>query len=467
MGYWISYLGVGYGGELRPYFGDGGVLLFALPVVIAGLLVPALCAAGLRLDARAALRAVRAGARAGRADRDDGRLPRGHAASQSVELHVQPLPSGPVPAHDLQGRPAGRARAWRSSPACGRRAPRERLLFVVLAVVACWPLVRGQAIDDQLPGTTSPRAWQQAADHVDADASGTAAPSSCPASCTPTTTGAGRSTRSSRRSPTKPVATRNAVGYADLRATDLLWTVDALVQQRRAVPGPAGPAAGPDERAHRGRRRRRRPRPQRRRPAPRRPTPRPARQRPSALGAPRAACPAAGRSARRRAAAGARVGSPGRARPGAASSRSGRRPVVDGSAKGSPPPAALGRPGRPPTPADARRPDADPPRRAEVVITDSNRRRVLRRRRGSRRTSGRRSPRTRRRRSTRRCSTRSASGRDAQTVAVYDGIEAVRAPSSPGFPQFPEHGRSRRSTATRRRTGRPTARWCRAATRST
>ena len=28
---------------------------------------------------------------------------------------------------------------------------------------------------------------------------------------------------------------------------------------------------------------------------------------------------------------------------------------------------------------------------------------------------------------------------DAQTVAVYEGIAAVRAPSSPGFPQFPEH----------------------------
>ena len=39
----------------------------------------------------------------------------------------------------------------------------------------------------------------------------------------------------------KPVATRNAVGYADLRATDLLWTVDALVQQRRALPGQLDP----------------------------------------------------------------------------------------------------------------------------------------------------------------------------------------------------------------------------------
>src|SRR3954447_21545110 len=46
MGYWISYLGVGYGGGLRPYFGDGGVLLFALPVVLAGTLVPAFALTG-------------------------------------------------------------------------------------------------------------------------------------------------------------------------------------------------------------------------------------------------------------------------------------------------------------------------------------------------------------------------------------------------------------------------------------
>src|ERR1700754_3298440 len=46
MGYWVSYLGVGYGGTLRPYFSDGGALLFLLPVVIAGTLVPALALMG-------------------------------------------------------------------------------------------------------------------------------------------------------------------------------------------------------------------------------------------------------------------------------------------------------------------------------------------------------------------------------------------------------------------------------------
>jgi arabinofuranan 3-O-arabinosyltransferase len=47
MGYWVSYLGVGYSGTLRPYFGDAGVMLFKTPVVLATLLVPALAVAGL------------------------------------------------------------------------------------------------------------------------------------------------------------------------------------------------------------------------------------------------------------------------------------------------------------------------------------------------------------------------------------------------------------------------------------
>ena len=72
------------------------------------------------------------------------------------------------------------------------------------------------------------------------------------------------------------MAVRYAVPYADLRAVDLLWTVDGLVQQRRALPGQLGPlldllsarsvvAGADDDRAgsgavaRRGRRRRARP----------------------------------------------------------------------------------------------------------------------------------------------------------------------------------------------------------------
>src|SRR4051812_34458534 len=42
MGYWPSYLGVGYTDTLRPYFGDSGTLLFNPLVLVASLLVPAL-----------------------------------------------------------------------------------------------------------------------------------------------------------------------------------------------------------------------------------------------------------------------------------------------------------------------------------------------------------------------------------------------------------------------------------------
>ena len=114
MGYWISYLGVGYGGELRPYFGDGGVLLFALPVIVAGLLVPALALTGFAWSRKDrygpfALLLVLVGLLV------DGRgLPGGHPAAAGVELHVQPLRPRPVPAHDLQGRPAGGDRARRA-----------------------------------------------------------------------------------------------------------------------------------------------------------------------------------------------------------------------------------------------------------------------------------------------------------------------------------------------------------------
>src|SRR5437588_258568 len=46
MGYWPSYLGVGYGDKLGPYFGDSGTMLFNLPVVAASLIVPGLAIAG-------------------------------------------------------------------------------------------------------------------------------------------------------------------------------------------------------------------------------------------------------------------------------------------------------------------------------------------------------------------------------------------------------------------------------------
>ena len=44
----------------------------------------------------------------------------------------------------------------------------------------------------------------------------------------------------------RPVAVRHAVPYADLHAVDLLWAIDALVQQQRAAARPAAAAAAAD-----------------------------------------------------------------------------------------------------------------------------------------------------------------------------------------------------------------------------
>ena len=38
MGFWTSYVGVGFGGVLRPFQGSAPALLFAAPVVLAALL---------------------------------------------------------------------------------------------------------------------------------------------------------------------------------------------------------------------------------------------------------------------------------------------------------------------------------------------------------------------------------------------------------------------------------------------
>ena len=54
-------------------------------------------------------------------------------------------------------------------------------------------------------------------------------------------TGAAPSTRSCPRSSKRPVAERTEVPYSDLRAADLLWTIDGLVHQGRLLPGQLSP----------------------------------------------------------------------------------------------------------------------------------------------------------------------------------------------------------------------------------
>lgn len=439
MGYWISYLGVGYGGELRPYFGSGGVMLFALPVVIAGLLVPALALTGFAWTRRHpygpfALLLVVVGLIVMTAGFPEGTPLR--RASNFTYNHVVPVQflrttykAGPLVVVGLAVL-AGLGAA---------RVPRRVWLVgaLVLPLLASWPLVRGRAVDDQLLWDRIPTAWEDAAAHVDATV-GDGRAVVLPGQLYAYYDWGGTIDPILPALASKPVATRNAVGYADLRATDLLWTLDALVEQRRALPGQLDPlldlmgartvlAGADDDRTRSGAA-----------PAaeaadmldqlgphdvgwgPVEPRPRAA----GTLGAPRALPQVR---------AWDRPDAPGlvRVEPREVAT------VVDGSAEGL---AGLG-PFQPDLGSVAYASDVptEAIRRArEVVITDSNRRRVLVPSRMAQNAgpvlAADEAP-----------SVDAAvvdpfaEGPDAQTVAVYDGIAGVRAPSSPGFPQFPEH----------------------------
>src|SRR4051794_9978457 len=242
MGYWISYLGVGYGGTLRPYFGDGGVLLFALPVVLAGLLTPALALTGFAWTRKHpygpfALLLVIVGLLIMSAGFPEGTPLR--RASNFTYNHV-------VPVQFLRTTyKAGSLVLIGLAILAGLGAqgiPRKALLGValVLPLVASWPLIRGRGVDDQLLWDGIPAAWTDAARHVDAtagDGRGVVLPGQLYAYYT----WGGTIDPILPVLADKPVAVRNAVGYSDLRATDLLWTTDALVQQRRALPGQVDP----------------------------------------------------------------------------------------------------------------------------------------------------------------------------------------------------------------------------------
>ena len=210
MGYWTSYIGVGYGG-LRPYTSDAGVMLFWPPVVIATLLVPA-AALGSHLLARGwrygpfCLLLVLAGAVIVMVGFPDGTPLR--RAALGVYFHVQPVQflrttykAAPLIALGLTLlAAAGAGPAWAR---LGRRRIAAAALGLLVVALAAWPLVAGQGdrADDELEGApggvdgrrrpTSTRGSRAAA-----------ARSSSPASCSAGSAGAAPSTRCCPPSPT-------------------------------------------------------------------------------------------------------------------------------------------------------------------------------------------------------------------------------------------------------------------------
>ena len=256
MGYWTSYIGVGFGVS-RPFFSDGGTLLFS-PLVVGASRPPALAVAGFVRARRLSygpflLLLVLVGAAIETAGFPDGTPVRG--TMDWIYHHIFVLSfmrttnkAAPLVAVGVAGLLGiGSAHALRRIRALdGVRVRRAGLVaapvvVVALLVLAALPLIRGQAIDTQLSYKKIPAAWTQAAQGLDRTLPANARAIVLPGQIFGYYTWGGTLDAILPRLTSKPVAVRYETPYSDLHAVDLLTTVDDLVQQNRLVPGELTP----------------------------------------------------------------------------------------------------------------------------------------------------------------------------------------------------------------------------------
>ena len=251
MSFWLSYVGIGFNGRAIPYFDDQHTLLFSLPVVVATLLVPAVALGGfvwtrrwrygpffLGLALIAAL-VTQAGFPDGTPLRHGLTFAYNHFVSlRFLRASYKAAPLLAVALACLAGVAAGQA--WWRLGVAWRRTLGGIVVLGVLALGA-WPLVTGKAQDHQVSYKAIPTAWRAAARDVDRGLPRNSRAIVLPGDLFSFYNWGGTVDPILPALSKRPVAERTEVPYADLRATDLLWTVDGLVHQRRLVPGQLAP----------------------------------------------------------------------------------------------------------------------------------------------------------------------------------------------------------------------------------
>src|SRR4051812_47212473 len=247
LGFWTSYIGVGYTGTLRSFQADAGVYLAFAPVVLATLVVPALCLGGFAWTRRARyapffLALVLVGVAVMFVGFPEG-APLRRAENftynhlQAVRFLRTTYKAGPLVALGLAGLGALGVQALRP----GLRAP-ALAAGAALVAVACWPLARGVALDRQLGLPHGvPAAWSAVARDLDRTLPKGQRAMVLPGQLFAYYDWGGTYDAILPALTDRPVAVRSIVPYADPRAVDLQWTTDALVTQRRAVPGQLRP----------------------------------------------------------------------------------------------------------------------------------------------------------------------------------------------------------------------------------
>jgi arabinofuranan 3-O-arabinosyltransferase len=247
MGYWTSYIGVGFYGVNRPLFSEAGTLMFNPLAVGASMLLPALAIGGFIWTRRwrygpFLLFVLLVGVVI-----ELAAFPSGTPSREAMEWVYRNVPlvrfmrttqkAAPLVAIGVAGLLGLAAREawmrWRG------QLPRVAIAtgLAALIALAALPLVRGTAIEKQLTWKRIPAAWTDVGRDLDANPKANTRALVLPGQIFANYTWGGTTDAILPRVTKRPVAVRYETPYGDPRATDLLWTVDRLVSQGRLVPG--------------------------------------------------------------------------------------------------------------------------------------------------------------------------------------------------------------------------------------
>jgi hypothetical protein len=251
MSFWLSYVGLGFNGRTIPYFDDQHTLLFSLPVVIATLLIPAAALGGFVWTRRwrygpfflglalIATLIMQAGFPDGTPLRHGLTFAYNHFASiRFLRASYKAAPLLAVSLACLAGVAAGQV-YWRLGVAWRRGI--GLLVAAGVVALAALPLVTGKGQDRQVSFKGVPAAWRAAARDVDRQLPRNSRAIVLPGDLFSFYTWGGTVDPILPALSKRPVVERTEVPYADLRATDLLWTIDGLVHQRRLLPAQLAP----------------------------------------------------------------------------------------------------------------------------------------------------------------------------------------------------------------------------------
>ena len=257
MGYWTSYLGYGYGIE-RPLFDDSPTLLYNPLVVGSSLLLPALALTGSLWTRRHRygpflMLLVFAGVVIMSAGFPDGTIVRQgmewiYREAWIVRFMRTTQKAAPIVALGIAGLLGLAAQlAWSRvrtlEPSRARTLLRVGAPVALAAMIAfaALPLVTGRALDAQLNWKRIPAAWTNAGADLDRELPANSRAIELPGSVFYYYDWGGTVDAILPRVTERPVAARYETPLADLHSVDLLTTVDGLFQQRRLFPGQLAP----------------------------------------------------------------------------------------------------------------------------------------------------------------------------------------------------------------------------------